>query len=208
MTKRGLKPGDEEWERLGISRYVTWPRTVCSILGRDVNGTPISGYYGVDVEHYVPDQDEPKKYIKKKVPAYPGISAIKMSDGFATNCEYFKLGFLDKTRVSLGMQFREILTLLWMRAGAKGKRPEIEGEEIPDMLVLPENGFAVLNEETMYSVFVKKLSEAEGIQTVFFVTNSDSAFREMSDGIEQDDTYQLYKDYLENFMIGARRTNQ
>ena len=31
MTKRGLKPGDEEWEALGIARYVTWPRTVCAI---------------------------------------------------------------------------------------------------------------------------------------------------------------------------------
>lgn len=182
LKKRGFNPGDEEWENLGIARYVTWPRTVCSIEGHDVNGDPLKGsYLGSD---------------------------IPMSDGFAANCEYFKLGFLDKKRVSVGMQFREILPLLWLRAGARGKRPEIEGEDIPEMLILPENGFAVLTDEALYSVFAKELAEKEGVETVFFVTNSDSAFREMSDGIKQNDTYQLYKDYLENFMIGARRALQ
>jgi adenine-specific DNA-methyltransferase len=50
MTKRGLKPGDEEWEALGIARYVTWPRTVCAIEGHDVNGNPLKGnYLGSDI---------------------------------------------------------------------------------------------------------------------------------------------------------------
>ena len=31
--KKEIQPGDEEWEKLGIARYVTWPRTVCSITG-------------------------------------------------------------------------------------------------------------------------------------------------------------------------------
>ena len=31
LTERGFKPGDEQWEALGIARHVTWPRTVCSI---------------------------------------------------------------------------------------------------------------------------------------------------------------------------------
>ena len=44
---RGIKQGDEEWENKGIARYVTWPRTVCSILGKDVNGNPLDGDYGV-----------------------------------------------------------------------------------------------------------------------------------------------------------------
>ena len=45
LTAQGYKPGDEEWERLGIARYVTWPRTVCSIEGHDVNGAPLKGNY-------------------------------------------------------------------------------------------------------------------------------------------------------------------
>ncbi len=179
LKKKGYRPGDPEWEALGIARYVTWPRTVCSIEGHDVNGNPLRGnYLGSD---------------------------IPMADGFAANCEYFKLGFLEKDRVSLGMQFREILPLLWLKSGAKGKRPEIEGEEIPDMLILPENGFAVLTEETMFSVFAKRLAETDCVDTVFFVTNSETAFRDMSENVDTQNTYQLYRDYLENFMIGARR---
>lgn len=42
---KGLRKGDEEWEKFGIARYVNWPRTKCSILGVDVNGKPIQGDY-------------------------------------------------------------------------------------------------------------------------------------------------------------------
>lgn len=178
MTKKGYHPGDEEWERLGIARYVTWPRTVCSIEGHDVNGNPLKGnYLGSD---------------------------IPMADGFAANCEFFKLGFMDRDMVSLGRQFREILPLLWMKSGAVGKRPETEDEE-PIMLVLPENHFAVLVEEAAYAAFAREVRKYDTINTVYFVTNSESAYHEMSADIGIKNTYQLYRDYIDNFVIGARR---
>ena len=125
---------------------------------------------------------------------------------FASNVEYFKLGFLDRNRVSLGMQFREILPLLWLKTGAVGKRPELpEGEELPEMMVLPENGFAILLEEEFFSSFAKKLKTTEGIKAIFFVTDSEDAFREMTANIGINETYQLYRDYIENFVIGGRR---
>ncbi len=181
LTKKGLHPGDEEWERYGIARYVTWPRTVCSIKGIDINGNPIQG-----------------TYLSNNAP---------MSEGFAANVEYFKLGFLDKNSVSLGQQFIEILPLLWLKAGAIGKRPELDGEELPDMLILPQNSFAVLLDEDCYGKFTEALQEADSIGTVYFVTNSEEAFREMSDGIGIKRTYQLYRDYIDNFVIGSRRNN-
>jgi len=130
-----------------------------------------------------------------------------MSDGFAANVEYFKLGFLDKNSVSLGQQFCEILPLLWLKAGAVGERPELNGMELPDMLVLPQNSFAVLLDEDCYGKFAEALIEAKNIGTVYFVTNSEEAFREMSDGIGIEHTYQLYRDYIDNFVIGSRRNN-
>ena len=45
LTAKGFKPGDEQWENLGIARYVNWPRTVASITGLDVKGEPIKGEY-------------------------------------------------------------------------------------------------------------------------------------------------------------------
>lgn len=181
LTKQHLHPGDVEWEKYGIARYVTWPRTICSIKGVDINGNPIQG-----------------NYLTNNAP---------MSEGFAANVEYFKLGFLDKNSVSLGQQFCEILPLLWLKAGAVGERPELNGLELPDMLVLPQNSFAVLLDEDCYGKFAEALHEDKNINTVYFVTNSEEAFREMSDGIGIEHTYQLYRDYIDNFVIGSRRNN-
>lgn len=179
LKKQGYQPGDEKWEKLGIARYVTWPRTVCSIEGHDVNGQPLKGnYLGSD---------------------------IPMADGFKANAAYFKLGFLDKNFVALGKQFKELLSVFWMKAGAIGKCPVIESEELPDMLVLPENKFAVLIDETAYKRFVAEIEKHPEIKTIYIVTDSENAYKEMIRGFEDKDTYQLYRDYLDNFRINVVR---
>ena len=178
MSRRGLKPGDEEWEKLGIARYVTWPRTVCSIEGHDVNGNPLKG-----------------NYIGSDIP---------MADGFKANAAFFKLGFLDKNAVALGRQFKEMLPTLWMKVGAHGACPDI-GETVPEMLILPENRMAVLVDERAYMAFSEKLDEHPEIETVFIVTDSDGGYRDMISGLDVKDSYQLYRDYLDNFRINAVR---
>lgn len=178
MSARGLKPGDEEWEKLGIARYVTWPRTVCSIEGHDVNGNPLKGnYLGSD---------------------------LPMADGFKANAAFFKLGFLDKTKVSLGMQFKEMLPTLWMKVGAIGKCPTVAAS-VPDMLILPENKFAVLVDEKAYMEFAGKLEEYPEIETVYIITDSESGYRDMIAGLNVKASYQLYRDYLDNFRINSVR---
>lgn len=178
MSAKGLKPGDEEWENLGIARYVTWPRTVCSIEGHDINGQPLKG-----------------KYLSNNLP---------MADGFKTNVAFFQLGFLDRTAVSLGMQFKEMLPLLWMKAGAKGRCPELK-EGIPDMLVLPENKFAVLINENAFASFEEALQVHPDIQTVFIVTDYEVNYRAMVKSLGVKTSYQLYRDYLDNFRINHGR---
>mgnify|MGYP000915210780 CR=1 FL=1 len=128
-----------------------------------------------------------------------------MSEGFPTNVEYYKLSFLDKNSVSLGQQFREILPLLWLKSGAIGKRPEVSSNEEPEMLILPQNGFAILIDETKYAEFAERLSEEDNIRVIYFVTNSEEAFREMTSGVKANNTYQLYRDYIDNFVLGSRR---
>ena len=178
LTEQGYHPGDKEWEKLGIARYVTWPRTVCSIEGHDVNGTPLKGnYLGSD---------------------------IPMAEGFKANAAYFKLGFLDKNAVALGRQFKEMLPTLWMKAGAVGPCPSV-GDEAPDMLILPENRFAVLLDEKQYLAFEEKLNTQPEIETVFIVTDSESGYRDMIAGLKVKERYQLYRDYLDNFRINSYR---
>lgn len=178
LTEKGFYPGDDEWNKLGIARYVTWPRTVCSINGIDVHGTPIKGdYYGREMH---------------------------MADGFKANAAFFKLGFLDKISVALGRQFKEMLPTLWMKAGAIGKCPTIS-EDIPDMLILPENKFAVLIDEMSYMTFEKQIAEHPEIETIYIVTDSEPGYREMIAAFEGKNTYQLYRDYLDNFRINTGR---
>ncbi|NLB77561.1 MAG: site-specific DNA-methyltransferase, partial [Clostridiaceae bacterium] len=238
LTERGYQPGDPEWEKHGICRSVTWPRTEYSILGKRADGTVLSGEYFTnqtttkevnrsfyqlgfvenpasltpaakkqivaligkdklpqslvkadscfivsekhtasvlfdpdaadewlnvleDQEHitdfYIVAKDS-RTYnnIRQKVVDLLGTVTVTeplkrpMSEGFAANVEYFKLGFLDKNSVSLGQQFAEILPLLWLKAGAIGKRPELDSAELPNMLILPQNSFAVLLDEDCY----------------------------------------------------------
>lgn len=127
-----------------------------------------------------------------------------MSWGFEANAIYFKLGFLDRTAVSLGMQFKELLPLLWMKAEAKGKCPEIDGV-IPDMLVLPENQFAVLVNENMFAHFCDAIQSHPSIQTVFIVTDYEVNFRAMVKNLGVKTSYQLYRDYVDNFRINHGR---
>lgn len=179
LTSKGFQPGDPEWESLGIARYVTWPRTVCSIKGVDVNG------------HALKDN-----YLGSDRP---------MADGFKANAAYFKLGFLEKTAVELGMLFCEMLPVLWMKSGAIGKCPTTDGV-IPSMLILPENQFAVLINENAFAAFEEKLAQHPEIQTVFLATDYDVNYRAMVKNLHVANTYQLYRDYLDHFRLNMGRS--
>ena len=71
----------------------------------------------------------------------------------------------------------------------------------PDMLVLPVNRFAVLTDESQYETFAAQVNGEEAITTVYIVTDSEPGYREMVSGLHAEDTYQLYRDYLDNFRI-------
>ena len=181
LKDKGYQPGDAEWEKLGIAHYVTWPRTVCSIEGHDVNGNPLKG-----------------DYLGSEPPMH-------MADGFKANAAFFQLSFLDSTAVSLGMRFSEMLPTLWLKAGAKGKCPELPGEQIPDMLILPENKFAVLINENAFADFAEKLAEHSEIQTVFLATDYEVNYQSMVKNLNVTEAYQLYRDYLDHFRLNRGR---
>lgn len=181
LKDKGYQPGNEEWEKLGIANYVTWPRTVCSIEGHDVNGNPLKG-----------------DYLGSEPP-------LHMADGFKANAAFFKLGFLDPTAVSLGMRFSEMLPTLWLKAGAKGKCPELSSEQIPDMLILPENKFAVLINENAFASFAEKLAEHPEVQTVFLATDYEVNYQSMVKNLNVTEAYQLYRDYLDHFRLNRGR---
>lgn len=295
LTKQGFKPGDPQWEQMGIAQYITWARTVCSINGVDVNGAEIDGEY-ISTQTIKKEKDRSFTQIKfienvsslkladkkqlislisnKTLPqglvtadtkfivseesdhtisilldesaadewleALEGMThitdffvltkntklfkelktavsellgkiiieeplRIPMSEGFKANAAFFKLGFLDKTRVALGVQFKELLPVLWMKANAVGACPTLENDSLPNMLILPQNHFAVLLEESSFKLFSEELANHPEIDTVFIVTDSINAYREMIRNMNEKQTYQLYRDYLDNFRINVGR---
>ena len=180
LRAKGYQPGDEEWEKLGIARYVTWPRTVCSIKGVDINGTPLKGNYISDKE-------------------------IPMADGFKANAIFFKLGFLNHNSVKLGRQFFELLPVLWMKAGAIGPCPDLKSDNLPDWLILPENKFAVLIDDNQYHAFKQEMEKVSGIDTLYIITDFEREYTIMAEELGIRNTFQLYRDYLDNFRINHSR---
>lgn len=179
LTAQGYQPGDAEWEKLGIARYVNWPRTVCSIEGHDVNGNPLKGnYLGSD---------------------------LPMADGFKANAVFFKLGFLDKNAVALGRQFKNLLSILWMKAGAYGPCPVLNSGSLPDVLIFAENRFAVLTQESAFAELETALAEHPEIETVYIITDYEAGYCAMAKNLKVKYTYQLYRDYLDNFRINTER---
>lgn len=176
LEKKGFQPGDERWEELGIAHHVTWPRTVCSIKGINVHGEAVEGVY-----------------LSNDLP---------MSDGFKANAVYFKLGFLDKTSVALGRQLITLMPVLWLKAGAHGSCPTLE-DDGAYMQVLPENRFAILIDEKHFQKFDKEVKKHPKIQTIYIVTDSEAGYREMISEYSDKDTFQLYRDYLDNFRINT-----
>lgn len=128
-----------------------------------------------------------------------------MGDGFHANAAFFKLSFLDKTAVALGMQFKELLPVMWLKAGAKGKCPEIQQEYTPDMLILSENRFAILKNESLFAAFQKEVSKHPEIQTVFLATDYEVNYRSMVKNLNVENSYQLYRDYLDHFRLNRGR---
>lgn len=113
--------------------------------------------------------------------------------------------------MSLRRAFREILPLLWLKAGAVGSRPESEAGRARACSVRAPEGsnFVVLLDETRMSRLLKAIGGRKGLSHVFIVTDADESFKSMALDVREIaekanpgvQVVQLYRDYLINFMI-------
>jgi len=133
-----------------------------------------------------------------------------LAAGFPANLAYFRLDFLDQDRVALRRAFREILPLLWLKAGAIGCPPELPRETPDPPLFVPAgNPFAVLLDEGRLADLIKAVAGRTDLRMIFIVTDSEESFKDLTAETEDAlggtnlglQTVQLYRDYLENFLI-------
>ena len=73
------------------------------------------------------------------------------------------------------------------------------------MLIPEGSNFAVLIDERYFGAFLQELDAHSNIEHVYLVTNSEDAYREMSERIAASHVTQLYRDYIDNFVINSRR---
>ncbi|EBA8866730.1 site-specific DNA-methyltransferase, partial [Salmonella enterica] len=169
--EQGLRPGDPEWEKWGICDHITKPRVQAAITGKTPEGEPIKGDYKFTDE-------------------------FSMSEGFEENAEFFTLTYEAEKAVSHNLAYARIAALLWLRAGARGKRID----------TLPAEGWAVVDAYGLLSVvdqatpFIEAIIHASDVRVAFIVTDDDRHFqsvtRRLPKGVEP---VRLYESYLTNF---------
>lgn len=171
LREEGLRPGDEDWEKWGICDYITKPRVQAAISGKTPEGAPIKGDY-------------------KFTDEFP------LSEGFQENAEFFTLTYEGEKSVSHNLAYARIAPLLWLRAGAQGKRIDklpVEGWAVTE-------AYGLLVEVDKATPFIKGLTKAKDAREAFIVTDDDRRFqavvKRLPEGVEP---VRLYESYLTNF---------
>lgn len=175
LFKQGLRPGDTEWERFGICEYITKPRVKAAITGKTSEGKPLTGQYRF-------------------------TDGFPMSEGFAENAEFFTLTYETPVSVGYNIAFARIAPLLWLRAGAEGKRIDhvpASGWDVTDR-------YGLLVDVDAASPFVKAVKKTTGLRLVYIVTDDDRRFQAIAKRMPDDvEPIRLYESYLTNFSFAS-----
>lgn len=175
LLKGGQRPGDPDWEQLGICEHITKPRIAAAITGRTPDGQPIKGDYRFTEE-------------------------FPMADGFEENAEFFTLSYETPVAVDHGKSFQKIAPLLWMRAGSRGKRID----KLPKAGWAVAEIYGLLTDLDQAEPFFEAIKTAPTLRIAFIVTNDNKRFeavaRQLPEGVE---AVRLYESYLTNFRFAS-----
>ena len=178
LRKQGLRAGDADWEALGICDYITKPRLTAAITGQTPEGVSIKGDY-------------------KFTDEFP------MSEGFEENAVFFTLTYEAPLSVRHNRAFERVAPMLWLRAGSRGRIIYDLGEDGWDVA----DSYGVLENIDQADEFVGAMSDREGVEIAYVVTDDDSAFqmvcRELPSWVVP---VRLYESYLQNFEINTGRS--
>lgn len=175
LREQGLRPGDVEWESRGICEYITKARLQAAISGVSTDGDPLEGHY-------------------KFYDEFP------MSEGFHENAEFFTLSYESPIAVGNHLAFGKIASLLWMRAGAQGRRIEklpSKGWDIADT-------YGVLADLDKSATFKREIAKKVGARIAFIVTDDERRFQALARRLPASvEPARLYESYLTNFSFAS-----
>lgn len=145
-----------------------------------------------------PEWESQGVYHSVTVPRLLNVAKEPAAD---QNVEFFDLTYLNPTLVELDMAFASIAPLLWMRAGAQGRRID-ERTDTYDVA----DTYAVLFELDHSSAFINAVEQADGLRVAYIVTDDEPQFQavaaQLPEGIK---SVRLYESYLRTFQINTER---
>ena len=176
LRRRGLRPGDRDWEAQGICEYFTKPRLTAAVTGETPEGSPIKS-------------------------SYKFIDDLPMSDGFEENVEFFAMTYEAPRPIAHNRSFSAIAPLLWLKAGAVGRRIETAKNDFDVADV-----YAVLFDLDASKDFLAAVAKANNVEMAFIVTDDDRGFQTVCGELpSRVEGVRLYESYLVNFTINAGR---
>lgn len=208
MSKEGLRHDDKEWDKQGIAKYVTWPRTKCVIEGKTISGKPLPGKYGTDHEEYVLDKGaisisketgdkiHEHVYYKRRIPDDGNIYNTKMSNGFKANAIFYELTYENLWPIKLDRAFNAIAPILWLHAGCQG--PVIKKISSPYALT---NYYGVLFDYGSANEFFDAVRSSSSLRVVFIVTDDQRRYTDAVKQLPSVEVKRLYESYLRTFEI-------
>jgi adenine-specific DNA-methyltransferase len=171
LREQGLRPGNANWEKLGICDYITKPRIEAAITGKTPSGDPIKGDY-------------------KFTDEFP------MAEGFEANAEFFTLTYEARNAVNHNLAFARIAPLLWLRSGSQGKQIDklpVNGWALADT-------YGLLTEVDQATPFTRAVELAPGLRMAYIVTDDDRRFQSIAKRLPNTvEPVRLYESYLTNF---------
>ena len=174
LRRKGHRPGDPEWEALGICDFITKPRIEAAITGLTPSGETIRGEYQF-------------------------TDPFPMSDGLEENVEFFTLTYEDPRVVGADMAFEAIAPLLWMRAGARGEPIT----STTDTFALADT-YGVLFAIDAAGAFAAAVDHAGELEVAFIVTDDEKQFQRVAALLPaRVETVRLYESYLRTFEINT-----
>ncbi|MFI7398778.1 site-specific DNA-methyltransferase [Microbacterium sp. NPDC006705] len=176
LRKKGLRPGDPEWERWGICDYITKPRITAAITGETPAGDPVKG-------------------------AYKFTDEFPMADGFEENAAFFTLTYEAPRQVRRNRAFARVAPMLWFKAGSRGRIISSLPERGWDVA----QAYGVLEDIDHAPEFLAALEADPQVGMAFIVTDSEVAFQSVARQLPEHTTaVRLYESYLHNFQINRR----
>lgn len=176
LHKKGLRPGDAAWDAWGICEYITKPRLIAAVTGKTPKGKPVEGKYSYTDE-------------------------FPMTEGFKENIEFFTMAYEAPRLVAHNRAFEAIAPLLWLRAGARGRRIEKTSRDFD-----VADTYAVLFDLDSSRDFLTGVAETETVRIAFIFTDDDRGFQAVSGELPMRvEAVRLYESYLVNFTINKGR---